>query len=469
VTERAGISVHRRASRALARAIAAALAAALLAPGQAAAAPLTEAAPVELEQQNPGVGGFVSDNVSYVGTIPLDSPGVGGRVLKVGKQVRFYVTGLKGLTIYDVTDPALPIPLGTFPFPHAQNEDVDVSDDGKRVIISADGSLLIPIMPATRGIHVIDTSDPLQPTLLGSINEGNHTSTCADAKCEWLYSSNGSIYDARKPEAIKNVGRWKPVEGGAHDLNRDATGLIVSDSSPRYVLNPRKNPAHPKVIASGMPDEKIEPRYQHNNLRPRAAQWKPRKKGAPGYNDPKMRPGELLISNSETNITPNCGDHGGGGLSTFSMANFDKGAPLKQLDAFSPMNGDYNSSGDPAINALGCSGHWFTERNNIIAAGWYEHGVRFVKVNPTNGKLNQVGFFQPVVTEASAAYWVGGKAGEEYVYTVDYARGIDILKFDRKAEVPTRSEFDASWLANLDKVGALSERERYICGIAQQQ
>lgn len=429
----------------------------------------TEAAEkAELVQLPPGVGGFMSENVSYIATIPIDSPGVGGRLVKVGKQMRFYVTGLKGLSIYDVTNPELPMLLGTFPFPHAQNEDVDVSEDGKRVVISADGALLLPIMPLTRGIHVIDTSDPASPQLLGSINDGNHTSTCADAKCRWIYGSSGSIYDARKPAAIKEVGSWKPIDGGGHDLNRDATGLVISDSTPRYVLDPRKNPAKPKVITSGMTNPKVDDNYQHNNVRPRAADWKPRKKGRPGYNSKAMRPGEMLIANAETNITPRCGEHGGGGIATWSMINFDKGARLKQLHAFRPMSGDYASQGDPAVNALGCSGHWFTERKNMITAGWYEHGVRFIKADPKTGKLKQVGFFQPVVTEASAAYWIPGPKGSEYVYTVDYARGIDILKFDRKAATPSRAEFDASWLANLDKTGTLSDRERYICRIAAQ-
>ena len=425
--------------------------------------------PVNLAQLPPGVGGLMSENVSYMGTIPLDSPGVGGRVLKVGKQLRFYVTGLKGLSIYNITNPELPRLLGTFPFPHAQNEDVDVSENGKRVIISADGALLLPIMPLTRGVHVIDTSDPSAPELLGSISAPNHTTTCADAKCHWLYGSSGAIYDARKPANIKEVGRWKPIEGGAHDLNRDASGLIVSDSTPRYVLDPRKNPAKPKVITSGFSDPRVDPNYQHNNVRPRAGQWKPRRRGSAGYNNKQMRPGELLIANTETNVDPRCAQHGGGGIATWSMINFDKGARLKQLHAFRPMSGDYVSRGDPAINALGCSGHWFTERKNVIAAGWYEHGVRFIKVNPRNGKLKQIGFFQPGATEASAAYWVPGPKKSEYVYTVDYARGIDILKFDRKGRVPSLAEFDASWLANLDKVGTLSERERYICRIAQQQ
>ena len=438
-------------------------------PSPAQAATAAAGTPVDLVQMGPGVGGLMSDNVSYLGTIPLDSPGVGGRVVKVGKQVRFYVTGLKGLSIYDITNPELPLLLGTFPFPHAQNEDVDVSEDGKRVIISADGALLVPFMLATRGVHVIDTSNPATPRLLGSINAPNHTTTCADAKCRWLYGSTGAIYDARKPANIKEAGRWKPIDGGAHDLNRDASGLVISDSTPRYVLDPRKNPSNPKVITSGFSDPDVDPNYQHNNIRPRAAQWKPRKKGTPGYDSKRMRAGELLIANTETNLDPRCAQHGGGGIATWSMVNFDKGARLKQLHAFRPMSGDYVSQGNPAINVLGCSGHWFTERKNMIAAGWYEHGIRFIKVNPRNGKLNQVGFFQPVVTEASAAYWVGGSKKSEYVYTVDYARGIDILKFDRKATVPSRAEFDASWLANLDQVGKLSERERYICRIAQQQ
>ena len=447
------------------------LATCLLGAGASPAAASTSSggAPVDLMQFPPGVGGFMSENVSYIGTIPLDSPGVGGRVLKVGKQVRFYVTGLKGLSIYDITNPELPVLLGTFPFPHAQNEDVDVSKDGKRVIISADGALLVPFMLATRGIHVIDTSNPAAPRLLGSINAPNHTTTCADAKCKWLYGSTGAIYDARKPANIKEVGRWKPIDGGAHDLNRDASGLIVSDSDPRYVLDPRKNPARPKVITWGMTKPNVDPNYQHNNVRPRAGRWKPRRKGTAGYNSKLMRPGEMLIANAETNIDPRCASHGGGGIATWSMINFDKGARLKQLHAFRPMNGDYLSKGDPAINVMGCSGHWFTERKNIIAAGWYEHGIRFIKVNPKNGKLKQVGFFQPVTTEASAAYWVAGPKKSEYVYTVDYARGIDILKFNRKGRVPSQAEFNASWLANLDKVGRLSEKERYICRIAQQQ
>ncbi len=34
---------------------------------------------------------------------------------------------------------------------------------------------------------------------------------------------------------------------------------------------------------------------------------------------------------------------------------------MKQLDVLRPVSGDY-TDGNPAVNGLGCSGHWFTEK-----------------------------------------------------------------------------------------------------------
>jgi hypothetical protein len=45
-------------------------------------------------QSDPGPGGFMSPNVEYVGkTIPLDSPGVAGKVVEVGDQTRGGLAG----------------------------------------------------------------------------------------------------------------------------------------------------------------------------------------------------------------------------------------------------------------------------------------------------------------------------------------------------------------------------------------
>jgi hypothetical protein len=409
----------------------------------------------------PGVGGFMSDNVTYVGTIPFDSPGVGGRMLKVGNQMRFYVTGLKGLTIYDVTNPALPVPIGVFPYYHAQNEDVDVSDDGKRVIISADGSLLVPVAPTSTGITILDTSDPSNIRNVGKNSASNHTTTCADPKCEWLYGSSGNIYDARNPADIKTLGRWKPNSGSAHALNRDESGLLVSDSNPRFVLDPRQDPAEPTVVTQGSRTSSKDDSLQHNNVRPNALQWSAR--GADENDSLPLRPGELLIGNSESNLNSGCSSLPGG-LSTWSMANFERGTEMKQLDWFLPSNGNYDD-GSPPVNGLGCSGHWFTYRNGMVAAAWYEHGIRFFSVDETTGKIAQKGFFNPVGTEAGAAHWVTDAAGNEYVYSVDYARGIDILRFDRSAETPSKAEFASSWNIQTSQLG-ISAIERFACRVA---
>jgi hypothetical protein len=425
---------------------------------------------LELVQLPLGTGAFISDNVTYLGTLPL-TPGIGGRVLTVDGKQRLYTTGSQGLYILDLTNPALPMPLGFYHLPHFQNEDVDVSDDGSRVIISTDTASADRSGERRNGIHVLDTSNPAAIKRVGFMAQGNHTTTCADAKCEWLYGSRGGIFDATDPANITRLSQgWKPeftdagdaVTGG-HALNRDESGLMISDTNPRLVLDVT-DPAVPVVLAAGKTAEEFTPDglLQHNNVRLGAEQWQKR---ALGDDDPALRPGELFIGNSESNLRAQCGKNAGG-LSSWSMKNYDRGEPLQQRKVFRPVNGNW-ADGDPAVNALGCSGHWFTVRDGMIAASWYEHGVRFIDVT-AEGDFAQKGFFQPVATEAGAAHWVVGPDGSEYVYSMDYARGIDILKFDRGGETPTTAEFDASWLANLGKQGVASIAERNLCRAAME-
>ena len=423
---------------------------------------------LDLVQVPLGEGAHVSQNVEYLGTIPV-APGIGGRVLTVDGKQRLYMTGSQGLFIFDLTNPALPTPLGVYHLPHFQNEDVDVSDDGKRVIISTDTAGADRNGSTANGIHVLDTSNPASIKRVGFINASNHTTTCADAACNWLYGSGGGIFDATNPASIKRTGEWKPraledgtqVSGG-HALNRDESGLMISDTNPRLVLDVT-DPAAPKVLASGKASVKLpDGLLQHNNVRLDALDWQPREEGDVS---PELRAGEMFIGNSESNVRTQCGSNAGG-LSSWSMKDFDKGAALQQMEVFRPVNGTW-ADGNPAVNALGCSGHWFTVRDRMITASWYEHGVRFIEVSPTGG-FTQRGFFQPVVTEAGAAHWVVGKDGTEYVYSMDYARGIDILKFDRKKATPSQEEFDASWMANLGKNGVMSVVERNLCRAAME-
>ena len=448
--------------------------------------------PAAAAQAGPGPGGFTTDNVEWVKNLPETVAGTGGRVVKVGEQVRFYTTGLKGLFIYDVTNPGSPALLGQLLLPHLQNEDVEVSADGSRTLISADGGLLLPfLMQATAGLHVIDTRDPKNPTKVGFVSmgsraypTGDHTASCADPACNWVYGSEGNTYNITNPAApVKLTGTqgWQgamrtatgskvTLTQGAHDMSRDASGLVSTDTIPRLILDPRVDPAKPVVVAQSAKPWPATKNltYQHNSERPRADQWQPRDAvlDPVGYADPAMRPGEMLIGNGETNIVPQC-DGKGGTIATWSMANYNDGAAMTALDTFRPLkNGNY-ADGNPAVNALGCSGHYFDEHNNVIAAAWFEHGTRFINVDPATGKMNEVGFWQPVVGSAGAAYWIN----DEYVYVADYIRGVDIIKFKRAAPAPTQEELDANWLANLNRVATsagspISQREQYICRLA---
>jgi hypothetical protein len=86
---------------------------------------------------------------------------------------------------------------------------------------------------------------------------------------------------------------------------------------------------------------------------------------------------------------------------------------------------------DPVVNApFGCSSHWFQEHpdfkdGGLIAAGFYNHGTRFLDVSKT-GKIEQVGYFLPHGGGTSAAYWIT----DEIVYAIDYQRGFDVLKYN---------------------------------------
>jgi hypothetical protein len=472
--------------------------------------PLAGAAPLSAVTDSPtvvdlGADVITTDNVTYHGTIPLDSPGVGGEVVvreDLGKTF-FYATGAKGLSIYDVSDPASPAHVGFLAFNHAQNEDLKVSEDGTRAVIAADGSILVPVAPASPGIHVIDTTDPSNPQIIGSssplvrgegVDRGiaEHTAECADADCTWIYGRTGRIYDATNLPVITEVGRWNVDRngndvGGIHALNRDESGLLISDSHPRLILDtvgvvdPSATPAEPVVLAQGERSRQ-DNRLQHNNVRTDPEGWSSRDPEDPAdaietavasvdfeVNEraisaanerPVMRDGELMLGNSETNLNNNC--NAAGGLSTWSIVDFDKGAPMTQLEVFRPLNGTW-ADGSPAANALGCSGHWFTESDGFVAASWYEHGVRFFDVDKTVGTITEIGFFQPITTQAGAAYWVD----DEFVYSVDYARGIDIISFDRGEDArASQAELDLNWMQSMNRIGTLATVERSFCSLA---
>ena len=411
--------------------------------------------------------GFASSNVQYVASIPIDNPGVGARVVDVGDQRRLYVTGIPGLSIYDVSDPALPLLLGHLPLPNWENEDVAVSADGSTVLVTE--------YTGTFYLHVLDTSNPAVPLWSASLllDSGGHTSECLDPGCDWVYGSEGQIIDLRdKTNPIMQPVQWTDLLGlpDGHAMTLDDAGILTIDTTPLAMVD-ASDPLHPVLLATAAAGSQSarQTAYQHNNLRPHADGYRPAKKNKKSSKPRPLGAGELILGNGETNLTGTC-DAGSGPFATWSARGFDSGQPLQVLDVFRPMNGTW-LNGDPAVNALGCSGHWFTwqdaaaDDGYIVAAGWYEHGTRFLHVDAGTGAIEEIGYWQPVYGSASAAHWVG----DGYVYVVDYGRGIDILHFDESAARPSTSDIEASWRARIGDVDPLAAAERRFCGLAQQQ
>src|SRR3954469_23203252 len=211
---------------------------------------------------------FVSGNVTPKLTLPGGHP-VGVRF----RDQYMYVTGVEGLTIYDISDPALPKPTGALPLPHFENEDVDLG--GNTLLITNDPSEGVGVL------YVIDISNPALPKIAGVLGNGfiedpgvnlllgsvgvdavpypldagtGHTASCVDRLCQWAYLAGTNlgitIVDLRDPANPKVAGKFTPPITGlaSHDVQVDAKGLawiVGADGSAAYDV---KDPVHPKLV-----------------------------------------------------------------------------------------------------------------------------------------------------------------------------------------------------------------------------
>jgi hypothetical protein len=351
----------------------------------------------------PSQGGLASDNVEFITHIPFEvGTATGARV--IGNYL--YVTSWKSFSIYDVSDPLNPVQESITPFGFAfENE--DVATNGEIMIFSEE-------LPVAR-VHVWNVEDKANPQEIATIPGGEHTMSCI-LDCKWLYGSDGGIVDLRdptKPEKMKETwGEGKPAGNAGHDVTEVAPGLVLTSTNPMMFMDARKDPLHPKLLAVS---EQM-PAFVHSNQWPRNAKDK------------------FALSTGET-WTPGtdarCDDNSAG-LTSWDTSMWKKTHSFKKIDTIAMKNGTF-ADGSPAINApFGCSSHWFQhhpkfKNGGLLAAGFYNHGTRFIDV-ASNGKLKEVGYFLPHGGGTSGAYWLTDKI----VYAVDYQRGVDVLQYNGK-------------------------------------
>src|SRR4051794_17192389 len=277
-------------------------------------------------------------------------------------------------------------------------------------------------------VQFFDVRDPANPKLLATVDKTNHTSECA-LDCQYIYGSSGTIIDARgvlEGKAPTVIGNWKNAlkpdgvdSKSCHHIREIRPGVLLTACQPFAVISINEEdggtPAEPKVLAYGLQDEFVH-----------SARW------------PRQGQDKFLLTGGEENFTARCENN----TSDFITWNAEqvlngRGDKFEKLDSVEPAGNGVYADGKPVAGALGCSVHWFQEHptfhnGGLVALSQYEDGVRFEQVKP-NGDIEEVGFFLAAGSSSSSPKWApDGKT----VYSIDYQRGVDILRYKGELFVP---------------------------------
>ena len=385
------------------------------------------------------VGGWMSPNVEWLGNVTLS--GTTGAVTGLLHDKYFYAEGLEAIEIFDVSDPTAPqavsrIPMaapeiGTPPlgFPDIARNGIDTN--GRILLVNQAFSPPLATDVSDRVVlSVWDVRDKESPRELASlVAKGIHFECLLD--CRWAYGSSGEIVDLRDPaHPVLAEGRWHERLDFNHGPYREdgplraeeiAPGRVLALGIPFYLLDVQ-NPRRPRVLA--------------------------RSDGSPHSYGAIVWPGParngVAMSVSQTVLAPRCevqdllqGSSIDSAFKTWDVSDWRATGLMTGLSEHRLRNGTY-TDGDPAFSGglpllWGCgmtylSAHPRFSSGGLVAVSSSSHGVKFLEIDKS-GAIEQVGWFLPYANDTFGAHWIT----DEIVYTVDWPRGIDILRFDPNA------------------------------------
>ena len=400
--------------------------------------------------------GSISSNVEFVANLPEAASAIS--INFIGKDM--FVSTVKGLLSYDISDPAAPKLIGSLPYYIWENEDVDVDTARHLLFVSRDPRGFTS--PATTvfpygAVEVYDVSNPSVFRLVSVTTlPTGHTTTCID-KCMYTWTGGPAtsqldphnwgfgrpIYALDMHDPAHPVPCPKPIDTGrsdgqtsyAHDVQVDAMGIawVSGDGGVRgyWTTGRHRDPVDGKVkTATGcnpvpyagggtlLGRYKTRDGLMHNS-------WRDLNASVDGHK------GDVLYSTEEVTGAPTCkafgrfatydlrGTFDGEGWRDIAKTHFR----MHELDEWTP---------EKQAGSNGCdSAHYFTDNGSQLLAGaYYTQGTRFLDVSdPRN--IRQVGYFRPNDANTWAAYWHDG-----YVYIADLTRGIDVIKFNGNTSAP---------------------------------
>jgi hypothetical protein len=385
-----------------------------------------------------------SDNVEYIGSIKQD---VG---LTTGARIignRMFVTSAKNISIYDISKPETPTLLGSMKL-NVVWENEEVPTNGKVLGYASDFFSTGPNCPGALGaggcVQFFDVRDPANIKEVAVVPTSNHTAECA-LDCRYFYGSEGTIIDARgvlDGKAPTVIGNWitslREQEGvnsrSCHHIRELRPGVLLTACQPFSVITinpedaPGASPATPQVLYTGE-----AAKFVHS------ARW------------PRQGEDDILMTGGEENFNPQCeqfppsddpDDRVFGNNSEFSTysaeaVNEGTSTQFELLEQVGPAGNGTYVDGKPVANHLGCSVHWFQEHSTfknggLVALSEYEDGVRFMQIHKDGG-IEEQGFFLPLGGSSSSPKWA---PSGDIVYSIDYDRGIDIIRWRGEHYVP---------------------------------
>ena len=409
------------------------------------ALPLRGAAAVGVD---PGTGGVYTTSgpeVQFLKSIRLAGDGVGARI--IGHYM--YVTSTKDLEIYDISTPEDPQLVSSLAV-DVEFENEQVPTNGTILGISGQTPCTQAAPVGAQGdghgsnvslapgcLTIWDVRDKAHPQVLNTaVGVGDHTSTCL-YDCRYMWGSAGDVTDLTNVLAPDH--QIKVITNGAmgwqtglpgkscHHEEELTPGIVLAACQPFMLLSARAQDGgtiqHPKLLATGASADK---RFIHS------ARW------------PEHGSDHFAIIGGETNFQPVCNVVQNGAFMVWDASHAHQDGKFTMVDEYRVRNGTY-TDGHPPANALGCSVHWFEEhptfRNGgLVALAAYESGTRFLQITP-EGKIKEVGWFDPVGGSTSAPHWA---PNSNVVYAIDYARGVDVLKWNGSLFVPTQATTSGS-------------------------
>lgn len=387
-------------------------------------------APAAHGQALPGnpVDAVMSPNVEYLGSLKAD---VG---LTTGARIvgdRLFVTSAKNISIYDIKDPTNPQLLGFLPNVVWENEEVPTN--GKILGFASDFFSFAPDClrgPLSGCIQLFDVRDPANPKHLFTLPETNHTAECA-LDCQYFYGSSGDIVDARgalEGTTPTIIGNWITAikdevdSKSCHHIRELRPGVLLTACRPFAVISINAEdggtPTDPAVLYTGQASKFVH-----------SARW------------PQEGNDKFLLTGGEANFTARC-ELADSEFSTYSAEKIlaGKATEFELVDQIGPAGNGVYLDGKPVAAVLGCSVHWFQEHpsfrdGGLVALSEYENGVRFLQIKP-DGKIEDKGYFLALGSASSSPKWV---PGTDILYSIDYYRGIDIVRWKGEHYVPTAS------------------------------